>query len=561
VITMSWRIEGGDFDSAGAATSRLKEHLARAGVGAPVMRRAMIASYEAEMNVVIHARTGTLWARLDSGRLDLEIADEGPGIPDVNAALQEGWSTASERARQMGFGAGMGLPNIRKSSDLFEIETRVGRGTRIRSTIMLDGPAGGSATGGSVAACLAADPAPPLSIDAARCRFCMTCVRACPTGALRVGSGGPRLIPELCIGCAVCAGECNAGVYGIQDAGDVNAPGLDPDASREGRPDPVLVVPRGFLAGFPFDSAPFRVLEALARLGFRHVRLLEEWVNALRGATRASASAHGPRQLPLIPPLCPAVATLVEGRFPSLIPHLGPWLSPAEAAGEEFPLAPVVLAAACPVQYAAATRGSLTGRLSVVSAARLAAALRPLLSSGGQAVPRREAVLSPGAFGEKPGQMLTPRVLTAHGPRHVLKALAVAEAGGLPEVEILDLFLCEAGCSGSPYLTTDASLSDLRWREYAAAAEGTRSKADAMDAGAAAGVVHRARPYAQRLGVRLDPDMATALAALGRIDVLTRTLPGRDCCACGSPSCSAFAEDVILGRARGASCPHAEETI
>ncbi len=98
----------------------------------------MIASYEAEMNVVIHARTGTLWARLDSGKLDLEIADEGPGIPNVELALREGWSTASEKAREMGFGAGMGLPNIRRNSDLFDIETRVGRGTRIRSTILLD---------------------------------------------------------------------------------------------------------------------------------------------------------------------------------------------------------------------------------------------------------------------------------------------------------------------------------------------------------------------------------------------------------------------------------------
>ena len=78
---------------------------------------------------------------------------------------------------------------------------------------------------------------------------------------------------------------------------------------------------------------------------------------------------------------------------------------------------------------------------------------------------------------------------------------------------------------------------------------------------APASAVHRTRPYAQRLGVRLDPDMGRALAALGRIDVLTRTLPGRDCGACGSPSCAAFAEDVILGRARGASCPHAEEKI
>ncbi len=125
---MSYRIAGGDFDTAGIATRQLKEQLAKIGVNGAVMRRAMIASYEAEMNVVIHARTGTLWARLDAGKLDLEVADEGPGIPDVSLALREGWSTASAQAREMGFGAGMGLPNIKRNSDLFEIETRVGPG-------------------------------------------------------------------------------------------------------------------------------------------------------------------------------------------------------------------------------------------------------------------------------------------------------------------------------------------------------------------------------------------------------------------------------------------------
>lgn len=135
MITMSCRIEGGDFDSAGQATRGLKEQLFRVGVSPAAMRRAMIASYEAEMNVVIHARTGTLWARLDERQLDIEVADEGPGIPDVELALREGWSTASAKAREMGFGAGMGLPNIKKNSDEFYIASVVGQGTVLDITI------------------------------------------------------------------------------------------------------------------------------------------------------------------------------------------------------------------------------------------------------------------------------------------------------------------------------------------------------------------------------------------------------------------------------------------
>ena len=139
MITLSHGIVGGDFDSAGMATRKLKDQLARIGVGALALRRVMIAAYEAEMNVVIHARAGTLWARLDGDKLDLEIADEGPGIPDVELALREGWSTASEKARQMGFGAGMGLPNIRKNADRFRISSRVDRGTRLEIIIHTNG--------------------------------------------------------------------------------------------------------------------------------------------------------------------------------------------------------------------------------------------------------------------------------------------------------------------------------------------------------------------------------------------------------------------------------------
>jgi serine/threonine-protein kinase RsbT len=520
MITMSCRISGDDFDAAGLATRRLKEHLARIGVGSAAMRRAMIASYEAEMNVVIHARKGTLWARLDSGKLDLEIADEGPGIPNVELALREGWSTASEKARQMGFGAGMGLPNIRRNSDLFDIETRIGRGTRIRSTILLDA-APGTAPGASLAE--------PNAVAAAleRCRKCMRCIFTCPTGALRVRAAGPEIQVGLCVGCTACFGECRSGVYGIHDAGA--------GASDLPRPpeDAVLVLPRGFFSGSSLGGLD-RALAALWSFGFREVRLLEEWTGALRAEARAAA-AVGRDPLPLIPPTCPAVVNLVESRFPSLIPNLGPWLSPIEAAGEEFPLRPVFLLAACPAQYRSAREASVTDRLTVLSPARLSEAVRGCRAPapGAEVPPLRAPRGEPErAHGE----------LSLSGVRHVMRALSMAEAGGLPGVTLLDLSLCELGCSGSPLLSAEGFVQGE-----------DHGRGIPSDAAA----VHRGRPYTQRTGQRLDPDMAAAIRALGKIDVLTHALPGRDCGACGAPSCALFAEDVILGRAEQSGCPHA----
>jgi serine/threonine-protein kinase RsbT len=516
VITLSWHIEGGDFETAGLATRRLKEQLARAGVGAQAMRRAMIAAYEAEMNVVIHARTGTLWARVDNGRLDLEVADEGPGIPDVALALREGWSTASESARAMGFGAGLGLPNIKRSSDLFEIETRVGRGTRIRSTILLEAAGAGPAPVPEFA---------PPTVNGESCRHCMHCITACPVSALRVRAGGPVPIEALCVGCAACARACEAGVYGIPGAA------LLPPVPKGA----VLVAPRGFLSGIPVPGGPAQAAAALRSMGFAELRLLEEWESALRDdAGRAAGS------LPVIPAFCPPVVALVESRFPSLLPQLGPWLSPAEAAGEEFPLAPLFLVAACPGQAAAVSRASLTDRLTVVPPKTLLAAMLPHLQD---AVGHAGSAL-PDAVPPSPG------TLRARGPAHVLRALAEAEAGRLSGVRLLELALCEGGCSGSPYMVDDLCLAELRWRS---------SPAVPSAAAPAAAAVARSRPFAPRPGLRLDADMAAAIRKLARIDALTRSLPGRDCGACGAPTCAAFAEDVVLERAGSEACPHVKE--
>ena len=516
MMTLRYPISGGDFDSAGLATRKLKEHLARIGVAGPVLRRAMIASYEAEMNVVIHARTGTLWARLDDASLDLEIADEGPGIPDVGLALREGWSTASSQARQMGFGAGMGLPNIQRNSDQFEIETRVGRGTRIRSTIRLRQQEESSVVRAEEAVC--------PTIAAERCHRCMRCIFACPMGALRIGSQGPTIRASQCVGCAACIAECTAGVFGLP------ATKATPRDFR----DVVLIAPRGYLSGLADGSSFQRVSGAIRCLGFGAVRLAEEWEAAQLSAARART---GTSPKPLIPASCSAVVALVESRFPSLIPHLGPWLPPIEAAGEEFPLKSVAPLAACPSQYAALRKQSLTERLSVLTPAFLTDAVRRVHAS-----PPESAMPLPQSGEPERG----PGELFVTGTRHVLRALSAAEAGALADVSLLHLSLCEGGCSGSPLLCPDAQLAN-RFLS-APARDGETEKA---------GVVARSRPYAQRTGMRLDPDMAVAIRKLAAIDELTKGLPGRDCGACGAPGCAAFAEDVVMGRARESDCPHA----
>jgi serine/threonine-protein kinase RsbT len=103
------------------------------------MRRTVIVAYEGEMNVVMYARQGTLTLILTDEGITLEIDDEGPGIPDINLALQEGYSTASDEMRELGFGFGMGLPNMKKNSDEFHIESEVGKGTRVFAKIRLNG--------------------------------------------------------------------------------------------------------------------------------------------------------------------------------------------------------------------------------------------------------------------------------------------------------------------------------------------------------------------------------------------------------------------------------------
>ena len=131
----SFNIDGGDSVNAGEVASKIKKILQGMGISKQVIRRATIATYEAEMNVVWYARQGTLTLSVTPDVLNIKITDEGNGIENVEMAMKEGYSTASEEIREMGFGAGMGLPNIKKNSDEFYIASVVGQGTVLDITI------------------------------------------------------------------------------------------------------------------------------------------------------------------------------------------------------------------------------------------------------------------------------------------------------------------------------------------------------------------------------------------------------------------------------------------
>jgi serine/threonine-protein kinase RsbT len=132
MVQLRFEIEGGNFTRAGYASSQLKKVLKQLNIDQQLIKKIVVALYEAEVNVVAHAHKGIIDITIAPDSVVLELNDEGPGIPDIEKAMQEGFSTASQKVREMGFGAGMGLPNIKKNSDEFEVTSEVGIGTRLR---------------------------------------------------------------------------------------------------------------------------------------------------------------------------------------------------------------------------------------------------------------------------------------------------------------------------------------------------------------------------------------------------------------------------------------------
>jgi serine/threonine-protein kinase RsbT len=138
LLSRSFTLHGRDFDKGGETSTEIKTLLKKLEIDPQVIRHVVVVAFEAEMNVVMYADEATLAFVLTEDDIGIEVADRGPGIPDIELAMEEGWSTATDEMREMGFGFGMGLPNIKRHSDSFDLHSEVGVGTTVTSRIKLD---------------------------------------------------------------------------------------------------------------------------------------------------------------------------------------------------------------------------------------------------------------------------------------------------------------------------------------------------------------------------------------------------------------------------------------
>jgi anti-sigma regulatory factor (Ser/Thr protein kinase) len=138
MVKLNYRVYPEDFAKAGDASSNTKKVLKKLGIPSDITRRAAVATYEAEMNIIIHSSGGEIIVNIWTTKIEIIAKDCGPGIPDIDKAMQKGYSTASDHVREMGFGAGMGLPNMKRCSDGFLIDSKGGEGTTVTMIFYID---------------------------------------------------------------------------------------------------------------------------------------------------------------------------------------------------------------------------------------------------------------------------------------------------------------------------------------------------------------------------------------------------------------------------------------
>jgi iron only hydrogenase large subunit-like protein len=398
-------------------------------------------------------------------------------------------------------------------------------------------------------------PAPhSVLLDPEKCVGCTTCIKKCPTEAIRVRKGRASIQRERCIDCGECIRTCPHGAKRAVS---------DPLSIIEGYRIKVAVPAPTLYSQYDEGRSVDKVLSGLLELGFDEVFEVAEAAEIVTRATRdLLARADLPR--PLISSACPAVVRLVQLRFPSLIPHLAPLLPPMEVAarmvkervhpGEEgvgaffiTPCAGKVTVTRAPLGYARSALDGVIGLRDIYLPLRVAIAQAPERSLAHAGRKGLEWARSEGecdALGER-------RSISVDGIGNVIGVLEALENGKLSDLEYIEALACPAGCVGGPLTVENPYIAKtrLRNREESAPPESRLGPryAPLTDIGWTEAV--RARS-----ALVLDPDMLKALVMMEEIELRSEGLPGLDCGSCGAPSCRALAEDIARGTAVESDC-------
>lgn len=549
-LLYQFELAQGEFQRIGEETSGLRRALLGIGFPSEASRRAMIAAYELGMNIIIHAHRGVLRMSWRDGALEITAQDTGPGIADIDLAMKEGYSTAPPYVREMGYGAGMGLPNAKRSSDRFAIESQVGQGTSI-TCLVLPGSAD-----------LRAQPYfHSVHLDPDRCKGCTNCIKGCPTEAIRVRGGKAFILEDRCIDCGECIRRCpNLAKSAVSDPIDILG-NFDYK---------IALIPPSFYGTFK-DMEPGQVREALtAEGGFDQVLDVSVAADLVSEAMRDYISGN-PGEGPFISPACPAVIRLIQVEYPSLLRHVIPCEAPMEIAawlsktmtgsarGARNPAA--VFISPCPAKITAARQPVGRGR-SLVDAVISSSAAHVFVNEhkGQPGKASREgglgSIRSSGlglGWGRSGGEMkaVGSRGLVVDGIREVSSVLGEVEKGALGnEVDLIEAAACPGGCAGGCLHIENPYVARMRVTNLARAQRKVQSDPDPRVLSLSKGKPQLwfSMGLLPRPIFRLDDDPLKAEQKLRRLQVVEKELPGLDCGACGAPTCRALAEDIVLER-------------
>ncbi|MGC8738211.1 MAG: [Fe-Fe] hydrogenase large subunit C-terminal domain-containing protein [Candidatus Hydrogenedens sp.] len=522
MITGSYPVKKGDYLGGGQVSSKIKEILSKLAIAPEIIRKIMIAVYESEMNVIIHSYGGEINFTIDDEKIEIVVKDTGPGIPRIDLAVQEGYSTAPDEAREMGFGAGMGLPNIRKNSDYFVIHSEP-TGTLLKILIFVKSDKDFSKVDSYV------------HVTAEKCKKCLQCLSRCPTKAIRLYEKNLYILSHHCINCNECIKICPTKVFDLEDC----------EKNHEKEKQGILIAPSPWIASILLYYSWDEFEEKFHRKGLE-VFPLVLWEEVLQKETQKYIENNEKINFPLILPVCPAVLYWIQTEYPSLIDNIAPYLGPIETAISSFAeRRNIFFIPSCPAQISAVNNNkNLDISIQMISPQKSFEMIMDIYKETNKKKQKDKI------HNINIDKNSNDGIVTISGIEQVKTFLENIEKKQLPvPIKMVELYACYNGCFGSPYWGEEPTMSkiifDSFWNEQKHKYE--NQKIDA---------IYRVSTINSRKGVRLDEDVRIAIQKLSEIEKINKKLPGYDCGVCGAPACLNFAEDIVIMKKDINNCPY-----